>query len=80
MHLDVASSGNWQDFGKKIVEIPPSKLRQFAKPYSCTEEVLRVVKTKVYPEVTVGKIKEVLTKLGRVDVCVALKSLPGKHK
>lgn len=76
LHLDGGGIGNWVDFGRELkAEIPPNKLRQFAKPYSCTEEVLKIIQKREYPEVTVGKMKTTLRDLGRMDVCRALNSL-----
>ena len=79
--MDGGGIGNWVDFGRELkAEIPPNKLRQFAKPYSCTEEVLKIIQKREYPEVTVGKMKTTLRDLGRMDVCRALNSLQGKRK
>ena len=79
LHLDGGDRGNWEALGKKL-EIPGNKLQQFAKSYSCSEEVFEIIKAKAYPEVTVGRVKDVLKQIERVDVCRPLSSLPGKSK
>ena len=74
IELDHSLNG-WRALGKKC-GLPNETLQKIETPFSCTEPVLKKLKAK-NPDLSLQKIRDVLSKLNRNDVLKEMECLPG---
>ena len=74
IELDHSLNG-WRALGKKC-GLPNETLQKIETPFSCTEPALKKLKAK-NPDLSLQKIRDVLSKLNRNDVLKEMECLPG---
>ena len=68
---------NWQDLGTKI-GISLEIFEKCKRPEDYADLALQIISTR-QPYLSVGKMKDVLTEMGRRDVFDQLNKLPGNY-
>ena len=77
LDLDCSNMYNWQDLGTKI-NISLDIFEKFKRPEEYADLALQIISTR-QPYLSVAKMKDVLTEMGRRDVFEQLNKLRGNY-